>query len=307
MKKMTDIDIESRNNQDSNRIEQIEKLHGMYYSSEESDRIKILQKLNYLNDTRNYDKIESYFISDENPEVRLEAAKVLAFNFKSHKAIKPILWVINNERDKSIKVAAVRLLVSIVDLNQDLREQIIKILKSLLKDRDFRLKLEAIDSLTILNEISIDETLIEFIHSDNRIVKNKAIRALGDLGSKKAVPYLLNNLAVDSFDVWKFTFNSLCKIISKDLPKMLIERLKELNNKTSSYSYKDGLFKKGIIKALGEIREDKKHEIFPILDTLNDKFYWVRQEARDALNKIDPNWKDKHKNYLKKNHLTHYL
>jgi HEAT repeat protein len=302
---MTNIDIDFRNQNNKERSELIEKLHEVYYSSEKEERIKILQKLNYLNDAKHFDQIESYFISDENPEVRLEAAKVLAFNYEKPEAIEPIIWVLKNERDKSLKITAVRLLVSIVELHEKFRNEIIDILETLLKSRDIKLKLEAIESLTILNDKSIVNELINLTNSKNRLVKNRAIQALGDLGSDKAVPYLIKGLGVDSYDVWKFTFNSLRKLIPDELPKILINKLEKLNQQVDSFE--KALFKKGIIKALGEIREDEKHEIYPILNCLNDKYYWVRHEAVDALDKIDPNWKKTYREYIGKNHLIRYL
>jgi hypothetical protein len=55
---MTNIDIDFRNQNNKERSELIEKLHEVYYSSEKEERIKILQKLNYLNDAKHFDQIE---------------------------------------------------------------------------------------------------------------------------------------------------------------------------------------------------------------------------------------------------------
>ena len=69
------------------KSEAIERLHGLYSIADAKNaRIKILEKLNELQDKTHFNEIENYFISDEDPEVRIEAAKLLAFNYNEKKS-----------------------------------------------------------------------------------------------------------------------------------------------------------------------------------------------------------------------------
>ncbi|MBD3194449.1 MAG: hypothetical protein GF317_05290, partial [Candidatus Lokiarchaeota archaeon] len=78
--------------------ELIERLHKIYPTVDKKTRIKFLTLLNTMHDNTHFDVIENYFISDEDPEVRIEAAKCLAFNHTGKRAIEPLIWVINNEK-----------------------------------------------------------------------------------------------------------------------------------------------------------------------------------------------------------------
>ncbi|HEY0087214.1 MAG TPA: HEAT repeat domain-containing protein, partial [Candidatus Lokiarchaeia archaeon] len=101
------------------RIEVIKQLHELYSLTEDKKvRIRILELLNQLSDKAHFNEIESYFISDEDPYVRIEAAKLLAFNYEDKKAIKPLIWVIENEVAKDVKKTALRLLVALAQVKK---------------------------------------------------------------------------------------------------------------------------------------------------------------------------------------------
>ena len=92
------------------RNEAINRLHNLYsVADNQKTRIRILEILNNLHDNFHFEEIENYFISDEDPAVRMEAAKLLAFNYNKKKAIKPLIWVLENEKKTDVKYTALSL------------------------------------------------------------------------------------------------------------------------------------------------------------------------------------------------------
>lgn len=272
---------------DLSDTELIERLHRLYPTVGKDARIKFLILLNELGDNTHFDTIENYFISDEDTEVRIEAAKLLAFNYKRKKAIEPLIWVVKNEEDLDVKFTALRLLVAL-SYKEQFRKPIIEMLKTLLTSKRAKLKMEAIQSLGLLHEKSVCKELISFLATDKNLVKLRAIQALGDLKCMRAVPFLVKNLGSDSQDLWHFSFNALKKIVGNDLEELLLNRLERLEQKKPG-SEKVLPLKKGIIKCLGEIG-NKSHRK-SLLKLLNSEFMSLRKEAKTALNKIDPQWK----------------
>jgi len=272
---------------DLSNTELIERLHRLYPTVSKDARIKFLILLNELGDNTHFDTIENYFISDEDAEVRIEAAKLLAFNYKRQKAIEPLIWVVKNEEDLNVKFTALRLLVAL-SYKEKFREPIIEMLKNLLTDKRAKLRMEAIQSLGLLHEKSVCKELISFLATDKNLVKLRAIQALGELKCMRAVPFLVKNLGRDSQDLWHFSFDALKKIVGNDLEELLLNRLERLEQKKPE-SEKLIPLKKGIIKCLGEIG-NKSHRK-SLVKLLNSEFMSLRKEAKTALNKIDPQWK----------------
>jgi HEAT repeat protein len=285
--------------------EAIEKLHTLYSAVEDKiTRIKILEKLNELQDSTHFEEIENYFISDEDSEVRIEAAKLLAFNYnkKRAKAIKPLVWVLENEKRNEIKSTAIRLLVPLA-LRKDYRATIIESFKNILKTKDDYLKMEVAEALGFLRENSAADDLAEMLKSPNNQVRIKAIEALNSLKNfpKTAIPYLINSLGLESYDIWRFSFNILKNKLGENkffnhLLKILEETEKMDNNISIGY------LRRGVIKALGEIGNKKAIPI--LIHSLKDWHDWVRDEALNALNSIDPNWKADYRSLLKKNNIN---
>ncbi|TFG13403.1 MAG: HEAT repeat domain-containing protein [Promethearchaeota archaeon] len=285
--------------------EAIEKLHTLYSAVEDTiTRIKILQKLNELQDSTHFEEIENYFISDEDSDVRIEAAKLLAFNYntKRAKAIKPLIWVLENEKKNEIKSTAIRLLVPLA-LRKEYRNTIIPSFKNILQTKEDYLKMEIAEALGFLKENSAADDLVEMLKSTNNQVRIKAIEALNNLNifPKTAIPYLLNNLGLESYDIWRFSFNILKnKLGEKQFLQHLLKILEDTkkNNDTLSVGY----LRRGIIRALGEI--GNKKAIPSLIHSLKDWHDWVREEAIKALNIIDPNWKIHYRSLLKKNNIN---
>ncbi|TXT62636.1 MAG: hypothetical protein BAJALOKI3v1_530016 [Promethearchaeota archaeon] len=275
------------------RPELIERLHKIYPTTDKETRIKFLTLLNRLRDNQHFDKVENYFISDEDAEVRIEAAKLLAFNYNCKKAIKPLIWVIENEQDLDVQLTALRLLVALWH-RDEFKEKIKDTLFHFLKSREPKLKMEVIQSIGILKIKSATEELIGLLHADKKLVKLRAIQAIGKLGSIKAVPYLIESLGSESYDVWYFAFNALQKILDDKLSDLLIKKIKHSMKKEEDYE--TALLQKGIIRALGEI--GKKDVMELISDFLESKYYFLESEAKQALGKIDSEWKEKYKKLL---------
>ncbi|MFX0072538.1 MAG: HEAT repeat domain-containing protein [Candidatus Hermodarchaeota archaeon] len=294
---------------DINKIgkkETIKRLHNLYSAADKKNiRIRILEILNQLQDESHFEEIENYFISDEDPDVRIEAAKLLAFNYnkKKGKAIKPLIWVLENEKKPEIRNMALQLLVPLANQN-DYREEIIESLKKILKNNDDFLKMEAVQALGFLKDKSAIDNLLDLLKSSKRQIKIRTIQALGEfknvLPVNKLKPLLIENLGENSYDVWKFSFDLLKKILDKNV--LILNFLKELEDTENSNNIeKIGYLRQGIIRALGELGD--KRAIPIIINALKDWYYWVNEEAIVALDKIEPKWKSKYRSELKKKHI----
>ncbi len=271
--------------------EVIEQLHSLYNISDKKDtRKRILEILNQLNDNNHFNEIENYFLSDVEPEVRIEAAKILAFCYNKKKAIIPLIWVYENEDNIQIKYTALRLLVSLGH-RRNYKDLIVKNLKEALKSKNENLVGEAAESLGILKEQSAVDELIEILYLHNPSIKIKAIRALGEIQSKRAIPDLICNLSSPSINIWRTSLDALINILGDDTTKEILKILKVAIEKPKDVDM--GFFRKGIIKTLGELKE--KNEIKLIIKCLGDFFYWVRWEAVKTLDKIEPKWREKYK------------
>lgn len=283
------------------REEVIKSLHNLYFiSDDKKTRIKTLEILNRLQDDTHFEEIENYFLSDEEPEVRIEAAKLLAFNYDGRTALEPLIWVLKNEKKINLRREALMLLVPLAQKYQ-FRDYIISVLRDALKNDEKKIQMDAAESLGMLKEESVIDELINLLNSGNKNVRIKVIQALGALKSQKAVPDLINNLKLKSLDEWKFTYNALIKLISRKLlNELLLQKLNSMGNRESNYEI--SLFKQGLIRALGESGfDDSIPHLIPILKVHYD---WLREETLHALEKIDSNWKRKFREELKKKNIN---
>lgn len=282
--------------------EVINRLHDIYsLSLEMKTRLRILEILNQLHDNTHFDQFENYFISDEDLEVRLEAAKILIFHYPKKEALKPFLWVLSEEKDSEVKYTIFRLLVALLESqvipNKESQEIICSIIDSALKSRDYKMRMLAVESIGILKDIRYKDLLKDMIKdADNRLIIIKIIQAFGQLRDFDSIPFLIEYLGKESLDLWQFSFNSLKKIADRELlTDVLMEAIKEIER--LPYHEKNSYFKQGIVKALGELR--RKEAIELLLTLLDDEYYWVRDEAADALDKIESGWRIKYKDLIK--------
>ncbi|MFW9898720.1 MAG: HEAT repeat domain-containing protein [Candidatus Thorarchaeota archaeon] len=283
------------------RSEAIERLHNLYtVADNKKTRMRILEILNDLKDNSHFKEIENYFISDEDPDVRMEAAKLLAFNYNKKKAIKPLIWVIENEKKPDVKYTALNLLVPLAE-RKEFRRTIIESLKKALTSNDDRLKMYAAESLGYLNETSSANILLEMLNSSSKLVRIRVIQALGNLRNKRAIFPLIENLGLGSFDVWEYALDALKKIVNNEtLIELLLQALEdtaENNNKIDI-----GYLRRGIIKALGELGNERA--IALLINALKDWYDWVREEAILALDKIEPDWQRKYISLLKRKNIN---
>lgn len=287
---MIDADAFLNEFKDLSKEELIERIHKLYAIVEEDVRIKFLALLNKLDDDQHFETIENYFISDSNAEVRIEAAKLLAFNYEGKKALKPLIWVIKNEEDLDVKLTAIRLLVAL-SYREEYRDIIEKSLKNLLKCKEDKIKIEVIQSIGILNIQSAYKDLISLLGStNNSFIKTRAIQSLGELKCTRAVPLLLKNLGKESYDLWYFAFHALKKTVGNNLKNLLVQKLKTLKN--NEVGYEKSLLQKGIIKALGRVGDKDQARI--LLKFLDNDHYWVRCEVKTALDNLEPEWRAKY-------------
>ena len=273
------------------RKEVIEQLHKLYIISERSYRKRILEILNKLKDIDHFDLIENYFISEEDPDVRIEAAHLLASNYKETKATQPLIWVLENEPTNEIKYIALKLLVEL-GYREDQLKKTVEILKKDLKSQSDSVKIEAAKSLRLLEVKSAVEDLIESLNTYNKRVRIQVIEALGILKDEKAVHVLIPFLSTTSQDLWDSNFNALRNILEEKLPLLLIQILKETDD-----SVGHGFIRLGTIKALRKLND--KQAILPLIDLLEDHYYWVRWEAVKALDNLEPEWRKKYEYILR--------
>ncbi|MFX1339600.1 MAG: HEAT repeat domain-containing protein [Promethearchaeota archaeon] len=302
---MTSFDSIFKDINKISKSEAIERLHISYsIADSKKTRIKILEMLNELQDKTHFEEIENYFISDEDPEVRIEAAKLLAFNYNERKAkaIQPLIWVLEHEKKNELKLTAIRLLVPLA-YRREYRSLIIESLKKMLKSSEDNLKIEVIESLGFLKEESAATDFVELLKSSNKQIRISAIEALDSLNHypKTATQYLLDSLGLDNYILWRYAFETLKKKLNLNL---LIEKLLKIleETKVNDDDLNIGYLRRGIIKALGELGD--KRAVNSLLNALKDWHYWVREEAVSALDKIEPKWKIKYRTKLKKNNIN---
>ncbi len=268
--------------------ELIERIHRLYPTVDEDTRIKFIILLNKLGDKHHFNTIENYFISDEDAEVRIEAAKLLAFNYQGKRAIKPLVWVIKKEDNLDVKFAALRLLVAF-SYKEAFRDFIIETLKDLFKSKNARLKMEVIQSLGILEVKSACKDLIALLGRDLNLVALRAIQALGNIRCIRAVPFLVKYLGWESHDFWNISFNALIKILGEATEELLVNELDRLEGEPDNR--KTLLLKKGLIKGLGEI--GSRQQAPSLLKLVESEHISLRNEAKSALDKIDPQWRSR--------------
>jgi HEAT repeat protein len=298
---LTALDALIRHLDKLSRNEAIERLHNLYtVVDDKSSRIKILELLNELRDSSHFEEIENYFISDTDSDVRIEAAKLLAFNYLEQrgKAIQPLIWVLENEVKPEIKYTALRLLVPLAN-RSEYRKLVIHSLKNALKSKYDKMKMEAAESLGFLKERGATDDLIELLKDSNIQVRISAIQALNNLDEipQKAIPLLLSNLGLESYDLWEFAYKSLKKNLGKKkLTDVLLKILKatKLDKRDINTAY----LRRGIVKALGKLGDERL--INPLIDVLKDWHYFVVEETIRSLDNIDANWRENYRSLLKR-------
>ncbi|TFG07027.1 MAG: hypothetical protein EU539_06025 [Promethearchaeota archaeon] len=303
---MTEIDSILNKIRKKEKNEAIEKLHDLYTAADDKrTRIKILRLLNEIKDNTHFEKIENYFISDEDPDVRIEAAKLLAFHYSKQKnrAVSPLIWVLENETKQEIKLTALQLLVPLAQ-KKEYREKIIQSLKKMLFHEDDKLKMEAAQALGFLKEKSAINELSALLKSPNRQVRIRATQALTELKDfipqSKIIPLLIENLGQNSYDLWKYSFEALKQFKVKEVLITDLIRILE-NTEQNNDIEKIAYLRQGVIRALGEL--ESKRAIQFIINALKDWHYWVNDEATIALDKIEPNWKKRYRYELKKKNI----
>ncbi len=281
------------------RNEALEQLHSYYSLAKTSkERIKILEILNEFGDHTHYSEIESYFVSDEDPEVKIEAAKLLAFNYSDKKAIQPMIWVLNNESKMEVKLTAIRLLTAYISKKNFYNDIVFAINNQLLSEDKYMI-IEAAESISIIGDSHFESNLIKSLDHKDKLVRGKIIQALGDIESTKSIPFILRNLSLSSLDLWNHAFVALQALTTAEtLEKLLLKGIERLDTCGSLRREEIIDLTRGFVKALGELRSIDS--IPTLLKLLAKNDYLLRREIISALNLIDFSWKDKFKQVINK-------
>jgi HEAT repeat protein len=269
--------------------EAIETLHNLYKVSDEWEvRKTIIESLIELEDTDHFNENVSYYISDENENVRSVAAELLG-KYYYDKALEPFRWVIEKETDSNLKWFTYRVLKEIGshEAKADIEIMIERLIQGF-KEEDLTKKIKSAKALGILKEKTIVDSLIKAMKSYNHYLRVIAIEALGEIGDKKAVIPLIKSLNMYSQELWDVAFNSLQKLLGDNIVDVLIKFLE-----TSDKSASSSLIRGGVIEALGKLGDKKALDV--LLKALDDYYFWVRWKAKDVLNKLDPKWREKYK------------
>lgn len=242
--------------------------------------------MNRLSDNSHFELFESYLLSDEDYSVRMEAAKVLLFNYNTKRAISPLLWIYEHEKHSKIKAEILKFFIVIAKKDPRYLGKVKEMIKKGLKSRSVQLKLEAIEGCGVLNLESFTPHLITSLETSKTAIQMRAMEALKKLKSKDAVPHLIKKLDGTRLDIWQLALNSLKKIEDGNLENILIDTLENIKQ-----SEKLRNLKKGLIKALGNLgNTDSLKLLIKFLD-IDD--FELRKTAESALEQIHPKWKTK--------------
>jgi len=133
-------------------------------------------------------------------EVRVRAARALG-QIEDSRAMQPL---INLLKDPSYKVREAAT-IAVQKIGGD---RVIDLLIDSLKDSEASVRTAAVKSLTRIGELSV-APLIETLHHDNYKVREAAARALGQIGDKQVVEYLIVMLKDESHEVRRTTAKAL--------------------------------------------------------------------------------------------------
>ncbi|MGV9172462.1 MAG: HEAT repeat domain-containing protein [Promethearchaeia archaeon] len=268
------------------REEKIVKLHDLYSKTDEiKERRRILEILNRLSDEMHFEKFESYLLSDEDPMVRIEAAKILLFNYDIHKVIDPLLWIYEHDANIKLKCEILRFFIVLAEKNSKYIPKVKELLSIAIESKEISLKTEAICGFSALHLESSVSQIIKVLKSPNRMVQISALEALKDLRSKKTVSHLIRKLDSPRSDLWMLALNALKEIEKDNLGFLLMDTLKKLKNSTKIKN-----LKKGLIKALGILGRSDASEL--LLEFLEVDDYELRKTTELALDKITPKWRN---------------
>lgn len=239
----------------------IEKLIPRLKDTDPAGRQKAVEYLGYFGNTAVSPEIIP-LLKDRNPSVRLAAARALGV-MKSRSAFSYLadslydtdvnvtamaIWAlgeINNEK-------AIPSLSTLMKTNQALRikENCMAALSkishkatrgifttSLLKNKDYRIRLLAVDAIGRLGDKKLTPFLQSRLQDPNEYVRQAVARWIGDLSGKEAVPFLTEYLNDHDFYVRKTAIDAIGRIGDlgsvAPLSMLLIDKDQKIQNKTA--------------------------------------------------------------------------
>ena len=231
--------------------------------------VEIFEKMD-LKSKKSFNFIENLLISDETPEVRIAAAKVLINIFPAN-ILNPLKWVIQNDNS----VVVLRLLNKFIQnlndpYNSTLRRELLKRYEEIasnygviLKEAEFLMDMGLNQSFY---KDSPSNSLRNVIYGDNiiAIIKKKHIRAISISSWRPAsLPETINNL--EKLKYLNLSCNEL-KILPKSMD--LLTRLNYLDLGWNNFTSIPSFFAK--VKIVKNLRLDLNHnEIKSIPDWIN--------------------------------------
>ncbi len=236
-------------------------------------------------------------LKSESNSLKTGVAKILG-QIGDPRAVEGLIGILEDEKNQ-VRIAAINALGEIG------QPSAIESLMGRFTDQDGYARECAAEAIAKIGEPAL-EPLINALGDNRRAVRTDAIRALGELKSKKAVKPLLSyfNKATDDFDK-KRIIRALCKIKDPETSEFLIKMLQFPNHKIQTtvlkaldemkviedvdiiialLENKSGHMRSEAARMLGEMEERKAVE--PLLSMLDDPVDSVPSNAAWALGKI---------------------
>ncbi|MCA9456199.1 MAG: HEAT repeat domain-containing protein [Nitrospiraceae bacterium] len=252
-----------------------------------------------------------FCLQDLNPQVQESAACILA-DIANEQVLDPLLsaalspnWIVRMSAAKGLSriqnsLAIDTLILLLQDKVPAVREEAGRAIQAIgntsipkllekLKDQNWKIRLRAVEALTLLKPLeAVGHLMILVLEDSDTAVRQDAVRALGQIGDPRAIPLLLSSLALETPSLKLPSIEALGQLRSTEAIPMLIA----LVNSLPKEAYEDRMegctdpqYKKDLppleaaIRALGKIRDPQA--VPALIQALQSTL--LRTEAAEAL------------------------
>jgi len=233
------ISVNSKKKQAKKTFDEL--LHDLMTSNSEKVRYNAARVLGEMGDANAVAPLIDVLKNDRNGSVRLYAARALG-ELGEVSASKPLIESLREDRNVDVRVRAARALGRLGG-----KEVVIPLVEAL-NDENPQVCITATDALIEIGDIAAD-SLIKSLDSAKVNVRCDATRALGEIGSKKAVSHIIKMLKDEWVNVRIYAVTSLGKLNDTKAVPALIEVMK--NEKENE------LVRAGAAAALGVLRDQR--------------------------------------------------
>ena len=233
------ISVNSRKKQSKKSF--VELLEDLQTSNSEKVRYNAARVLGEMGDVNAVEPLINVLKNDKNGSVRLYAARALG-ELGDCQATLPLIESLREDRNVDVRVRAARALGRLGG------EEVVEPLVTALNDENPQVCITATDALIEIGDSATD-ALIESLHNEKINVRCDITRALGEIGNKKAVPYIIEMLKDEWVNVRIYAVTSLGKLSDKSSVPALIE---VMQNKSEN-----DLVRAGAAAALGVLRDQR--------------------------------------------------